>query len=46
MMVVTFAFLSGAILQIPCDEVEHPSYNGIAKVGALRNRLSPLPHLG
>ena len=34
MLVVTFAFLFGAILQIPCDEVKHPSYNGLAKVGA------------
>ena len=32
MVVVTFAFLFGAVLQIPCDEVKHPSYNAFVKV--------------
>ena len=33
MVAVAFAFLFGALLQIPCDEVKHPTYNGIVKVG-------------
>lgn len=40
MLVVTFAFLFGAVLQIPCDEVRHPSYNGFVKVRSWRNRAS------